>query len=60
MKIIRMDNYNRELYDDVLIAKNISKMYGEKITDLFNTDNKDDNWFYKLVEDNYELFKFEI
>ena len=58
MKIICIDNYNRELYDDMLIATNVNKRNGEKITDLLNTDNRDDNWFYNLVEDNYELLKY--
>ena len=60
MKIIWVDNYDRERFDDVLIASNVTKRNGEKIANFLNEDNKDDNWFCKLVEDNYELFKFEI
>ena len=60
MKIIWVDNYDRERFDDILIATNVTKGSGEKIVDFLNKDNKDDNWFCRLVEDNYELFKFEI
>ena len=59
MKIICVDNYDREQFDDVLIATSVDKTDGEKIIDFLNEYNKNDNWFYKLVEDNYELFKFE-
>lgn len=60
MKLIKVDNYDREYYDDVLIAENVHKGYGELIANLLNNrvgENSED--FFKLVEDDYELFKFE-
>ena len=54
MKIICIDNYYRGLYDDILIATNVNKRYGEKIIDLLNTDSRK---IYALEEDSYELNK---
>jgi hypothetical protein len=58
MKIIKVDNYDRELYDDVLIAENVHKYYGQIIVDLLNNNPKrfDDDYF-RLVEDDYKLFE---
>ena len=38
MKLIYTDNYNRELYDDRLIAENLDKINGKDIADYFNYD----------------------
>lgn len=58
MKIIKVDNYDREAYDDVLIAENVHKYFGQMIVDLLNDNPKriDDHWF-RLVEDDYKLFE---
>jgi len=61
VKIIAVDNYDREMYDDILIAENVNKGYGEKIVKLMNNDEKSDNEScIKLVENSYTLYKFEI
>lgn len=60
MKIIAVDNYDREMYDDTLIAENVHKGYGEKIVKIMNNDTtRNDETYFKLVEDSYELFVFE-
>jgi hypothetical protein len=61
MKIICVDNYNRENYDDVLIAENVHKGYGKLLVDLLNESPKrGDSDYFRLVEDDYELYKYEI
>lgn len=61
MKIICVDNYDREFRDDILIAINVHPSYGKLLVDTINDSPKRyDGDFFRLVEDNYELFKFEI
>ncbi|NMF06295.1 hypothetical protein ACUH7Y_06890 [Clostridium beijerinckii] len=58
MKIVLTDNYDRELYDEKLIAENVAERVGNKIVDLLNDDPKRfDEDYYKLVEDDYKLFE---
>lgn len=60
MKIICSDNYDREAYDDILVAENVNKNDGELIVVLLNNNRKEhDEIYYKLVKDSYKLYKFE-
>ena len=71
MKIIAIDNYNREIYSDVLICENINRYIGKIVVDYLNgvhndgdsfyrlSVHKDSDSLYRLVEDDYELYKFE-
>lgn len=74
MKIIGVDNYDREMYEDVLVCENVkNEYYANTIVDVLNygvkikpTERKDLNFmhelnlisdtFYKVVDDDYELF----
>ena len=74
MKIIGVDNYDREMYGDVLVCENVKNdYYANKIVDVLNygrklSDEERNNisfinsislisdTFYKIVDDNYELF----
>lgn len=61
MKIICVDNYNRELYNDLVIAENVHKAYGKLIVDLLNESPRtSDEDYFKLVEDDYKLFKRDL
>ncbi|RXZ78039.1 hypothetical protein EBB07_28700 [Paenibacillaceae bacterium] len=59
MKIIKTDNYDRDSVADILIAENINTYYGEKMVDLLNDkfSGEGSSDFYKLVEDNYKLWR---
>ena len=61
MKIICVDNFNREIVDDKLIADNLCGFYGRDIVDFLNDKFSGDNSpdFYRLVDDDYELFTLE-
>jgi len=64
MKIICVDNFNREGpgHDDKLVAIVEEPFWGEMIVVLLNTKyDRDPNNpdFFKLVEDDYKLYKFE-
>lgn len=59
MKVIAVDNFDRENVDDVLIKDNLSKEEADKIAKDYNDNIMSDNHpiFYKAVDDNYKLFK---
>lgn len=61
MKIIQIDNFNRDYISDVLVAENLSQYYGKMILGLlikYNTSESSPH-YYRLVEDDYKLFVFE-
>ena len=59
-KVIRCDNYDREMYSDVLVASNLSETEAQKIVDAMNEDpNRSDEHFYKVKADDYKLFEYE-
>lgn len=57
MKIIGISNYNNDYVSDVLIKENVTESEGKKIIEKMNKN--DDYYFYKIVPDNYKLYKFE-
>ncbi len=57
MKIIAVDNYDRESVNDILICENVHKWYGDMIVKMLN--EKSDISFFKLVPDDTKLYKFE-
>jgi len=76
VKIIGVDNLNRDNVSDMLVAENITNEYlGNRIVEFLNygrTLTKDEkenpfanlpstfsNTHYKLVSDDYRLYKFE-
>lgn len=60
MKIIKVDNFDREIYSDKLIATSLSDFYAKRIANLLN-DNEDPQGpdYYRAVQDDHTLFKFE-
>lgn len=61
MKIVLIDNYNRENVSDVLIAENVKEYWGKKIVKLLNDkEGENSENYFELKDDNYKLYKFEI
>ena len=62
MKIIKSDNFDRELYSDILIAEKVHEEYGKDIqeflNDKFSGSTSPD--YFNLVNDNYELYEMEL
>lgn len=60
MKIVKVDNYDRESINDELVAENIQQqVLGERMVSALNAHpfrNKDD--YYRLVTDDYKLKVF--
>lgn len=61
MKIIKVDNFARETYDDVLVCENVNTFYGTFITNALNEKFSGENSeaFFKLVKEDYTLYKCE-
>ncbi len=57
MKIIAVDNYDRESVSDILVCENVHEYYGKRIVEKFNTESSDR--FLRLVPDSGKLYKFE-
>lgn len=57
MKIIGISNYDNDYVSDVLIKENVTESEGKKIIEKMNKNS--DYYFYKIVLDNYKLYKFE-
>lgn len=60
MKIIGIDNLNRENINDILICENVHSYYINSIIKILNDGLKNQNGYYcKAVEDDYKLYKFQ-
>jgi hypothetical protein len=61
MKIICVDNFARDTVNDTLVCENVNEYYGKflvnQLNDKLSGDHSPD--FYKLVDDNYVLYKYE-
>ena len=60
MKIISVDNFNRDEVSDKLIAENVNNYYGNEIVKFLNKGDENSQDFYKLVENDHKLYKYEI
>lgn len=61
MKIIAVDNFNRETHDDKLICENVNTYYAKIIVEFLNNKISGDysDEYFKVVEDDYTLYKYE-
>ena len=61
MKIICVDNYARETHDDSLVCENVNEFYAKEIVSFLNNKFSGDDSadYYKAVEDDYVLYKYE-
>jgi hypothetical protein len=60
MKVICVDNFNRETRNDFLIVAKVDKETGEQmVTRLNNEADPDGPNFYRLVGDDYVLYVWE-
>lgn len=61
MKIIRVDNFDRESVSDKLVCKNVNEYYAKRIVELLNErEHESSSDFYKAVPDDHVLFEFAI
>ena len=61
MKIICVDNFNREHVSDSLVAESVSIFYGEKIVKFLNKTFSGDGAidYFRLVKDDTKIYKFK-
>lgn len=60
MKIIAIDNFDRDWVSDILVCENVNEYYGKKIVDYLNKEVGDSQNFYILKEDDYKLYVYEV
>ena len=60
MKIIAIDNFDRETVSDVLVAESLFEFMGGLITAYLNDacSGSTAPSFYRLVDDDYKLYVF--
>lgn len=61
MKIVGIDNFNRDNVSDILIAENVKEFYAKAITKFLNDNfcSKRSDTFFVTKEDDYKLFIWE-
>jgi hypothetical protein len=62
MKIVAVDNFNRDEVSDVLIAENVHEAYAEKICEFLNSEFCNSRYsprFFKVKPDTYKLYIWE-
>jgi uncharacterized protein YaiL (DUF2058 family) len=60
MKIIKVDNFDRDNVSDKLIADGISSKDAESIVSALNAKESEDSPdFYKAVPDDHELYVYD-
>jgi len=61
VKIIGIDNFDRDNVSDILIAENVNEYYGKIIIKfLQECCTSQDLYFPRLVPDDHKLYKFEV
>ena len=62
MKIIQVDNFDRDSVSDTLVAENANEYYGKAIVefliDKFSGDTSSS--YFRLVPDDYKLYKSDF
>jgi hypothetical protein len=56
MKIVAVDNFNRESIADILIAENVKDIWAEYLAKAANEHNPGDR-FFKAFPDDYVLWR---
>lgn len=60
MKVICVDNFNRDWMPDQLIKENLTPIEAEALAKKKNRkEGKYTDIYYRAVEDDYELYEFE-
>lgn len=61
MKVIAVDNYARESFHwpDWLKQDGLTMTEANVLADELNSTSTDDNWYFRVVEDDYELKDYD-
>lgn len=60
MKIVGIDNYDRETVDDVLVCEHVHDGYAQKLIEFLNAQcHEAQARFFRLVPDDYPLRRWE-
>lgn len=56
MKIVQIDNFDRDYVSDVLIAENVNEHFGKLIVDFLNSrESVTSERYFVLRQDSYKL-----
>jgi hypothetical protein len=59
MKIVGISNFCKDNVSDIIIAENVNEYYGKLIIKFLEEITKEhDEYYPKLVDDNYKLYKW--
>ncbi|MBG9689402.1 hypothetical protein ABD91_00475 [Lysinibacillus sphaericus] len=58
MKIITKDNFDRDIFEEVIVAENVNEWYGKEFVKLHNDKywNGESDTYLALVEDDYKCY----
>lgn len=59
MKIIAIDNYDRESVSDLLVCEHLNSYYSKLIFKFLTSLEPHCDYVYRLVSDDYVLYEFE-
>jgi len=61
LKIIKVDNFNRESVSDSVVCENVQVYMGKHIVEFLNEkfSGNESSDFFRLVENDYKLYTFE-
>lgn len=59
MKVVLVDDLNRETVNDVLLKDNLSLEEANKLAEEYNDTHKNDLYYAIVKEDNYKLYKYD-
>ena len=60
MKVVGIDNFDRDEVPDFLVCENVSEHYGKLIVDMLNADGSHTSpKFFVLRQDDYKLKEWE-
>ena len=61
MKIVKIDNFDRDFISDELIAENVLKYYADEIVKMLNSQCSGSNSpdYFEVKPDDYKLYTFE-
>lgn len=58
MKVVTKDNFDRDLFEETVVAENVNSYYGKEIVRLLNERRwmESSDHYFELVEDDYKLY----
>lgn len=59
MKVVLVDNFDRESVNDVLLKEDLTLDEANQLAEEYNNEHKNDWYYARVKEDNYKLYEFD-